>query len=230
MTVELKPNVKHGSITGFARGCRCDPCRLEWNRYYREWRKNAKLKTPKKHGTVSSYSTYGCRCALCKEASSTYHRNRRRVARNLAPDPMPTPVENPQHTKIEASAPTPERFDQHDDLWAPVFNRINELCVVLIDTEGHIDADNITAITDLCSGLQKRGVDKVPAIHLSRTATSCNFQARWQGGLNLIVATTTDDHTFDLWHEANGATVKHQADQNMSSAIYFIASRMWDFR
>lgn len=57
---------KHGTITSYANGCRCDKCKKAISDY----RKNLK---PKNHGTKWSYDI-GCRCDKCKQAKMNFYR------------------------------------------------------------------------------------------------------------------------------------------------------------
>jgi hypothetical protein len=91
--------VKHGTASGYNRGCRCDECRVAHTEYNREYMKRwmaenreryaeikarhrakalAELQNPDdpRHGRAGTYAL-GCRCERCREAHSRADRERR---------------------------------------------------------------------------------------------------------------------------------------------------------
>jgi WhiB family redox-sensing transcriptional regulator len=75
--VARKP-IKHGTRSGYVRGCRCDECsqaRRDYeNKRNAEMRVGARPRPVAQHGSRSKYR-YGCRCEDCTEANRAYNRN-----------------------------------------------------------------------------------------------------------------------------------------------------------
>lgn len=65
--------LKHGTTSGYRRGCRCDSCRKAAAEYQAVWRRVARSRTPRTHG-LGGYTSYGCRCEVCKKSYSSYKR------------------------------------------------------------------------------------------------------------------------------------------------------------
>lgn len=66
----------HGTPGGYSnRKCRCNDCRMAWNKYCADRKRNKRANyTPKpedEHGTEKNYQN-GCSCAECKAAHSRY--------------------------------------------------------------------------------------------------------------------------------------------------------------
>jgi hypothetical protein len=78
--------IVHGTVRGYIRGCRCDPCKTvhaEQMRHDREVRgelvRQGDPRVP--HGTNSGYFNWGCRCDPCK-AQGVIGNARRRQRRS----------------------------------------------------------------------------------------------------------------------------------------------------
>jgi hypothetical protein len=82
-----KQPIIHGTSYMYSRGCRCDECRLTWNRrakerrdhkielYYKEHPDETRpVKRSVQCGTLTGY-TRGCRCDPCTKARREYMRN-----------------------------------------------------------------------------------------------------------------------------------------------------------
>lgn len=62
----------HGTISAYANGCRCEPCR--------DAGKAFRAGVPadyKRHGTLTGY-THGCRCQDCKQAARDYRARKKK--------------------------------------------------------------------------------------------------------------------------------------------------------
>jgi hypothetical protein len=75
--------IKHGSVTGYRRGCRCPECRNA-NTASLNHRKAERSADPAAadragHGKTSTYLNYGCRCDPCKAAQSKSNRHYRQL-------------------------------------------------------------------------------------------------------------------------------------------------------
>ncbi|QDK01438.1 HNH endonuclease [Microbacterium phage LeeroyJenkins] len=66
----------HGTTGGYNNHkCRCDPCRLAWNKYCRERKRVRRNEfVPEANDTHGSEKMYqrGCACTVCKSAHSKY--------------------------------------------------------------------------------------------------------------------------------------------------------------
>lgn len=68
----------HGTSGGYNNHkCRCEPCRLAWNKYCREYRERKRRAfvagVDDVHGTSSMYQK-GCGCPMCKAGHARYSR------------------------------------------------------------------------------------------------------------------------------------------------------------
>ena len=73
MTTDLAPDdPRHGTRTGYQRGCRCDRCTDAHRVRCAQWRQHvAPLPDgDPRHGTTNGYRNYGCRCGPCTDANS----------------------------------------------------------------------------------------------------------------------------------------------------------------
>lgn len=66
----------HGTSGGYSNHkCRCDDCRLAWNKYCREKKRKKRLeyefRESDAHGEEKTYQR-GCKCPLCKTAHARY--------------------------------------------------------------------------------------------------------------------------------------------------------------
>jgi WhiB family transcriptional regulator, redox-sensing transcriptional regulator len=69
---------RHGTHTGYARGCRCAACVEGQARYCREWRTGHPLsEDDRRHGTINAYIRFKCRCDRCRETWAIYQHSRR---------------------------------------------------------------------------------------------------------------------------------------------------------
>jgi hypothetical protein len=72
---ELGP--RHGTISSYRSGCRCDACMEVNRRSRREGRKRSIARgIPDRvpHGTASTYTNWACRCEACKAAQREKNR------------------------------------------------------------------------------------------------------------------------------------------------------------
>ena len=60
--------MKHGTNSGYSKGCRCDDCKSANKAYRKAWAERRRASIP--HGTTNGYANYGCRCDPCKAAHS----------------------------------------------------------------------------------------------------------------------------------------------------------------
>jgi hypothetical protein len=76
-----KPGIpKHGTVSGYSRGCRCDDCRTAKRAYSQEQRRKRRAAVEAgeanfEHGYVG-YTDWGCRCDVCKAAKAGYQAGR----------------------------------------------------------------------------------------------------------------------------------------------------------
>lgn len=73
---------KHGSMSTYNKGCRCDSCDLRAKEYRAIRRQQIRNGTfarrkPLVHGKSSTYSAYGCRCKYCRIAEAMAKRKLR---------------------------------------------------------------------------------------------------------------------------------------------------------
>lgn len=94
---------KHGTQSGYSRGCRCDDCRTANRENHRAYKRSRGVKEfrPAEHGTASKYNR-GCRCPACREAARARSAAKAEAkAKATTPTPPPEPASRP--------APAPRR-------------------------------------------------------------------------------------------------------------------------
>ena len=69
--------LKHGTTTGYRRGCRCDECRLASNRAITKYRNTPHTIPAHYHGNENTYTLHASRCEKCKTAHAEYCRYQR---------------------------------------------------------------------------------------------------------------------------------------------------------
>lgn len=80
---------RHGTLSEYIAGCRCDPCKINHRTMVDAARIRAQERVKRgevepRHGK-SGYSYWGCRCDICRASQQKYNRNRR-SARRVLPD------------------------------------------------------------------------------------------------------------------------------------------------
>lgn len=78
---------RHGTPTGYNKGCRCVFCKGAKSRESRNYRMRVKSRSlpenDPRHGTKNGYSNWDCRCEFCKKAHSEYLKEFRKIGKEL---------------------------------------------------------------------------------------------------------------------------------------------------
>jgi len=80
--VKKERDLKHGTPSAYAKGCRCEACKAGHSdrmKHYRAQRTAMVAAGDSRvpHGTDSGYFNWGCRCERCKAVGSIGNRKRR---------------------------------------------------------------------------------------------------------------------------------------------------------
>ena len=67
---------QHGTTTGYAYGCRCQPCRTAAEAKRRVVRRRGIAPDDSRHGTIDGYIRFACRCEECTSAHVAYQREK----------------------------------------------------------------------------------------------------------------------------------------------------------